>query len=96
MANYPLSRLSKLHVHEDGTVTGVANFEPPKQIVEAIRLIGEARRHMTIWEFEAFIHGNVRTLGGHGFLCSIGKAILDGATIDAGPVRTIDAGPIRE
>ena len=55
-----------------------------QQVKDAMRLIIEARRDMTIWEFECFIRDNARDLGGHGFLCSIGQAILNGATIDAG------------
>jgi hypothetical protein len=56
-------------------------------IREAINLITEARKHLTIWEFQTFIRDNVKELGSHGFLCSIGQAILEGATIDASSIR---------
>ena len=59
-----------------------ADFGPDQNIRDAIRLIGEARRSLTLMEFQHFIRNNVKELGGHGFLCSIGQAILDGATIE--------------
>ena len=52
------------------------------KVRKAISLIGEARQELTIWEFEKFIRNNVRELGSSGFLCSIGQAILDGATVE--------------
>ena len=53
-----------------------------KCVKDGILLIAEARRYLTIREFQDFIRDNEAQLGARGFLCSIGKAILDGATLD--------------
>lgn len=72
---------------EDGAFAGTAALKPDECIQQAIELIVEARRHLTIGEFEKYIKGHIRELGGSGFLCSIGQAILDGATIDGSTVE---------
>jgi hypothetical protein len=58
-----------------------AQIVAQEQVKQALRLISEARKELTIWEFERYIRENVRDLGSHGFLCSIGEAILKAATI---------------
>jgi hypothetical protein len=51
-----------------------------KKVAEAFRLIGEARRDLTILEFEHYIRRSLRELGSQGFVESIGRAITDAAT----------------
>jgi hypothetical protein len=57
--------------------------EAEDKVREAIRLIVEARTVLTLGEFHNFIRGNVRALGGQGFLASMGKALLDAAEFKA-------------
>ena len=79
------AKLDRLRIAPGDIVTGAADFGPDQHIRQAIGHISEARKHLTIWEFEKFIRDHVRELGGHGFLCSIGEAILRAATIEADP-----------
>lgn len=44
-------------------------------IKSAFRSFAEARRHLTIWEFQDHIAKNISELGGHGFIASMGEAI---------------------
>ncbi len=74
-------KITKLR-REGDMLVGQADFRPGQHIKDAMRSIGEARRDLTLEEFEHFIRNNTTELGGRGFLCSIGKAILDGATIE--------------
>jgi hypothetical protein len=36
----------------------------------------DARKELTLWVFEEYVRENVQTLGGHGFVRSIGEAII--------------------
>lgn len=49
-------------------------------IKEAFRLFGEARRHLTIWEFQDSIGKRLTELGSQGFVASIGAAIVAAAS----------------
>jgi len=53
-----------------------------EKVRQAIMLIAEARTILTIWEFEQFVRDNITSLGSHGFVASIGEAMIKGATIE--------------
>lgn len=50
--------------------------ESVEQIKEAFRLFGQARRHLTIFEFQDAIANRLTELGSQGFVASIGAAIV--------------------
>lgn len=54
-----------------------------EMVREAIGLFIEARRELTLWEFEQFIRENITTLGYHGFIGSMGQAMVNAATTEA-------------
>lgn len=56
-----------------------------RRVHEAFAALTEARRHMGLVEFEAFIRTNVDKLGGRGFVSSTGALISHAAKRPAGP-----------
>lgn len=61
--------------------------EATANIKEAFRRFTEARRHLTIWEFQDFIAKHLNDLGSQGFVASIGEAIV-AAAADQQSVKT--------
>lgn len=55
-----------------------------ERVREAVRLIIDARRVLTMSEFEEFVRDNIADLGYHGFIGSIGQAMVNAATIEVG------------
>ncbi len=51
------------------------------KVKQAIKLLGEAREYLTAWAIEECIRENITELGGHGFINSIGSAMVKAATI---------------
>jgi len=45
-------------------------------IRNAFALFIEARRHLTIWEFQEALTKQITECGGHGFVASMGDAII--------------------
>jgi hypothetical protein len=56
--------------------------EAADQIAAAFRSFGEARRHLTIWEFQEHVAKHLVQLGGQGFVASIGNVIVAGAAFE--------------
>jgi hypothetical protein len=58
----------------------MSEMTPEEHVAAAFRHFGEARRDMTLWKLIEHIRYNADELGSHGFVKSIGDAIVDGAS----------------
>lgn len=48
----------------------------------AIEFIAEAREDLTLWQLKEYVKENSSSLGGEGFLTSIGEAIANSTNVD--------------